>query len=118
MRTIQERFVDVIEWQRVPLSLWAVCVLLLLEALAIAVAVSGPVILVALTPPLALFWCYFLLKGVRWLWFATVLASILAIPGALFGSAPWRIALSLLGLVLVLLPATRSYFSIWGTGDE
>ena len=112
MRTIQERLVDMIDWQRVPFSLWAVCVLLLFEALAIAVAVSGPVVLVALTPPVALLWCFFLLKRVRWLWFATVFVSIVAIPGALSGCVSWRIVLTLIGLLLLLLPSTRSYFSI------
>ena len=112
MRTIQERLVDVIEWQRVPLSLWAICALLLIEALAIAFTASGPVVLVVVTIPVALVWCFFLLRGVRLLWFATLLVSVLAIPGALLGSVSWHIGLTCMGLLLLLLPSTRIYFSI------
>lgn len=112
MRTIQERLVDVIEWQRVPLSLWAVCALLLIEALAIAFTASAPMVLVVVTIPVALVWCFFLLRGVRLLWFATLLVSVLAILGALLGSVSWHIGLTCMGLLLLLLPSTRIYFSI------
>jgi hypothetical protein len=118
MWTTQEKAHTVIDWRRVPLSLWAICALLLFEALAITVAVSGPVILVALTVPVALTWCFFLLKGVRWLWFATVLVSVLAVPGAVFGPASWRIVLTLIGLLLLLLSSTRAYFSISKSKDR
>lgn len=112
MRTIHKGLVDVIDWQRVPLSLWAICALLLIEALAIAFTTSGPLVVVVVTVPVALVWCYFLLRGVRLLWFATVLVSVLAIPGALLGSVSWHIGLTCMGLLLLLLPSTKIYFSI------
>lgn len=118
MRISQKCVYTMIEWRRVPLSLWAFCVLLLIEALAFVVTVSGSAILVALTPPVAFVWCYLLLRGVRWLWFATVVVSVLAILGALSGSASWRsYALTLIGVTLLLLPSTRSYFSIGESKD-
>jgi hypothetical protein len=63
-----------------------------------------------------LVWIYFLLAGVQWLWIATVAFGVLgvALDPILGTTTLYGLASSLVGLVLLLLPATRRYF---GRGD-
>lgn len=57
-------------------------------------------------------WLYFLLKGIRWIWIATVGIYVLGfIPEIISGSLTWQgVILSLVGLMLLILPVTRRYF--------
>lgn len=64
----------------------------------------------ALIPALMLIWIYFLLRGLRWLWFFTLATSLLIIPGIVVGSVTWEGYLeSVLGAALLLMPGTRRY---------
>jgi hypothetical protein len=102
-----------IEWRRVPLPLWIYSVVMLLGAILIEVKAHGPSLAKALYPVVVLAWLYFLLKGVRWVWVVTVgIYALGLIPYLISGSLNWQgIALTLLGLLLLLLPVTRRYFS-------
>jgi len=73
----------------------------------------GPITAKVLFAALMLAWLYFLLKGVRWVWIITVGISILGfLPNLIAGSLKWQgLALSLVGLLLLLIPVTRRYFS-------
>lgn len=72
----------------------------------------GPVEAKVLFPALGLVYLYFLLKGVRWLWIATIAVEALGlIPEVVSGSLNWLGGLlSLATLLLLLLPVTRRYF--------
>jgi hypothetical protein len=63
-------------------------------------------------PFFALAWAYFLLRGIRWLWFVTLAIHVLTIPGIVLGSVRWEGSVfTIAGLILLLLPATREYFA-------
>jgi membrane protein insertase Oxa1/YidC/SpoIIIJ len=102
-----------IEWKRVPWPLWAYSVAVLLAAILIEVKVHGPVPAKVLFAAVMLAWLYFLLKGVRWVWIVTIGIYVLVlVPDLISGSLTWSgVALSLIGLMLLLLPMTRRYFS-------
>jgi hypothetical protein len=103
----------VIEWKRVPWSLWAYSVALLLAAISIEVKVHGPVPAKVLFVAIMLAWLYFLLRGVRWVWMVTIGIYVLGLVLDLIsGSLTWQgVALSLIGITLLLLPVTQRYFS-------
>lgn len=100
-----------IEWKRVPWPLWLFSAALLVEAILLEVGVHGPVLPRIIFPFVMFAWLFFLLRGVRWVWIATVGASTLGLVSDLvLGSldllgAVW----SLLGLLFLLLPITRRY---------
>ncbi|HXV05907.1 MAG TPA: hypothetical protein VFP23_08415 [Solirubrobacterales bacterium] len=96
-----------------PWPLWIYSASALFGEISIEVKVHGPVAAKVLFAFLTLTWLYFLLKGVRWVWVATVGASILGfVLDLITGSLTWHgIAMGLIGLVLLLLPVTRRYFS-------
>ncbi len=106
------RAVDhVIDWQRVPWPLWAYCAVTLLGVGSVMMKVSGPFLAVALLPIIMMAWLYFLLRGIRWLWLATLGIYGLTIPQALFGSVTWEgYATTVIAVVLLLLPVTRRYY--------
>ncbi len=65
----------------------------------------------ALDPLLMLVWVYFLLRGLRWLWFFTLATSLVIILGIVLGSVTWEgYVESVLGAILLLMPGTRQYF--------
>lgn len=82
-------------------------------AIVIEVSVHGPLLAKGLYPLVMVAWLYFLLKGVRWVWIVTVGIEVLGlIPYLISGSLGWQgLAVSLVGPLLLLLPATRRYFS-------
>lgn len=102
-----------IEWGKVPWSLW----------LYVAISI-GQIVVVAFTAsmhtaPLVFFivfivaWDFFLLRSVRWLWIGTVAlgALILAID-LVTGTGTWHGDLiGTIDLGLLLLPATRRFFA-------
>jgi hypothetical protein len=105
--------VDMIDWERVPWPLWIYSVAMLLAAGLLEVKVHGPVSARVLFAVIMIGWLYLLLKGVRWAWIVTIGIYVLgAVPDLISGSLTWQgIGLSLLGLMLLLLPITRRYFS-------
>lgn len=101
-----------IEWKRVPWPLWIYSASLLFSATLIEVKANGPILAKVLFAAVMLTWLYALLKGVRWVWIATVGITVLGfLPGLVAGSLKWQgVALGLIGLVLLLLPVTHRYF--------
>lgn len=103
----------VIEWKRVPWPLWIYSVALLLAAILLEAKVHGPVLARLLFAIIMLTWIYFLLKGVRQVWIVTIGIYVLGlVPDLISGSFTWQgVVLALIGLMLLLLPVTRRYFS-------
>lgn len=103
----------VIEWKRVPWSLWVYSIAILLAAILIEAKVHGPVAAKLLFVAIMLAWLYFLLRGVRWIWILTIGIYVLGlVPDLISGSLTWQVGiLNLIGLMLLLLPVTRRYFS-------
>jgi hypothetical protein len=101
------------DWRQIPWPLWIYSAITLLGAILIEFRAHGPFLAKALYPIVMLVWLYFLLKGVRWIWIVTVGIYIVGlIPYLISGSLKWQgIALSLIGILLLLLPVTRQYFS-------
>ena len=101
-----------IDRQQVPWSLWAFSGVWLVNALVIDVTVSAPVASLLLLPIFALGVSYFLLRQIRWLWFAVILIHIASVLEILTGSETWLGSVStVVGLVLLLVPTTREYFA-------
>jgi hypothetical protein len=101
-----------IEWGRVPWSLWIYSAVVLTGTILVEVTAHAPVSAKALFVAVMLAWLYVLLRGVRWAWFVTVGIYLLSLMlNLISGSLHWRgIAVSLVGLILFLLPLTRLYF--------
>lgn len=102
-----------IDWKQVPWPLWIYSVAMLLAAILLEVKVHGPALARVLFAVIMLVWLYFLLKGVRWVWIVTIGIYVLGVvPDLISGSLTWQsVVLSLFGLMLLLLPVTRRYFS-------
>lgn len=102
-----------IEWKRVPWPLWVYSVATLFAAILIEIKVHGLVSAKLLFAAIMLAWLYLLLKGVRWVWIVTLGIYVLGfVPDLILGSLTWRGAASgVVGLILLLLPVTRRYFS-------
>jgi hypothetical protein len=101
-----------IEWKRIPWSLWLYAAVMLVGAVLVEVSANGPVPAKGLLAAVMVTWLYFLLRGVRWAWIVTVGIYVLGlIPELISGSLEWQgVILSLIGLTLLFLPATRRYF--------
>jgi membrane protein implicated in regulation of membrane protease activity len=102
-----------IDWRRVPWPLWAYSAVMLLGTILVEVKAHGPIPANALLAAVMLALLYLLLKGVRWVWIVTLGIYVLGpVPEVISGSLEWQgVALSLIGLMLLLLPVTRRYFS-------
>jgi hypothetical protein len=102
-----------IDWDRIPWPLWAFALLLAAGMIQVEVLAHDSFLVKVLFALLMLAWAFFLLKGERWLWILTVAISILGfIPVLISGSfISLGTAITLIGLVLLLLPATRRYFA-------
>jgi hypothetical protein len=103
----------VIEWRQVPWPLWMIFVSGVVGTILLEVKLHGQVPSRVLFPFVMFAWLFLLLKGVRWVWIATLGISILGfVPDVLSGSLRWQgVASGLATLVLLLLPTTRRYFS-------
>ena len=101
-----------IDWGKVPWSLWAIVALLFVELIVAFLTVRMPVGAVAAGIVIVPIWAFFLLRAVRWLWIGTVLLSALSITLDLaIGIGTWHgDVLTLVGLGLLVLPATRRFF--------
>jgi hypothetical protein len=103
----------VVDWRKVPWPLWAYAVLTLGSIPVVFVTTSVPVVFAIFTTVLLLCWTLFLLRGVRWLWLATLaIDGVSLIVDLATGAGTWHGHLiSVVSLVLLLLPATREFFS-------
>jgi hypothetical protein len=102
-----------IAWRRVPWTLWAFAALTVAGLIVVLARASGnaPATALIIYVVLTCAWLYFLLRGVRWVWMITVGVGLV---GLLFdlisGSGTWLgISSGLVGLLLMVLPATRRY---------
>jgi hypothetical protein len=102
-----------INWKRVPWSLWLYCATLVEGWVRIEVGTHGRMPGKVLFAALMFAWIYGLLKAVGWVWTLTVVISVLAIvPYAVIAPFDWLgVVLSLVALALLLLPVTRRYFA-------
>lgn len=95
-----------------PWTLWAYSAFTLVGVILIEVQVHGKIAPRVFFPFVMFAWLFFLLKGIRWVWIATLAVSVLGFAGDLVsGSLTWHgVAMGLVGTVLLLLPVTRRYF--------
>lgn len=102
-----------IEWGKVPWSLWAFAALTVAGGILIEIQISGQIPSKVLFPFVMFAWLFFLLKGVRWVWIATLGIIVLGFAGDLISGSPtWHgIVLGLINPALLLLPVTRRYFA-------
>lgn len=107
------RLLRVIEWRKVPWSLWLYVLGSFAAPAWLVTHVSGPPAALVLFSAIVLAWGLALLKGVRWLWIATVAIGALSlISNLLTGPRTWYgIAGGVIGLGLLLLTPTRRYFA-------
>jgi hypothetical protein len=105
-----------IDWKRVPWSLWLFCASLLVGLVLVEVEAHSPLLPKLLFAVFMLAWIYYLLKAVWWLWIFTVAISVLGLMlYAITGHLDWfGVIRSLAAFALLLLPATRRYFA-YGT---
>lgn len=101
-----------IDLRRVPWPLWVYSAVTLPGVIMVEAKAHAPILAMVLYLLVVLAWLYFLLKGVRWVWIFTVVIYVLGlIPYLIADSINWQgIAMSLIGLLLLLLPVTRRYF--------
>jgi hypothetical protein len=87
--------------------------LALVPAILIEVEVRGPIAVKVLYPFIVFAWLFFLLKGVRWVWIATLAVTVLGlVPDLIAGSLTWQGVMGgAITIGLLLLPATRRYFA-------
>jgi hypothetical protein len=98
-------------WRGVPWSVWAFEAVLVANIVFVDVSVSASAVLLAASSVLFLVAGYFLLHGVRWLWILMTALFIVTIPSVISGSQRWEgVVLTLVGLTLLLLPATRRFY--------
>lgn len=100
------------DWRRVPWPLWGYCILSLVGMIRLEthhLRIEPRLFAVAFF----LAWSYFLLAGVQWVWIATVAFGVLGLAlDPILGTTTWYVLTSgLVGLVLLLLPATRRYYA-------
>lgn len=102
-----------VDWKRVPWSLWLFCATLLAGWVLIEVRTHGTIPGKVLFAVLMLAWIYYLLRGAQWVWILTVAISVLAlVPYAFVAPFDWMgLVGSLVGIALLLLPVTRRYFA-------
>jgi len=101
-----------INWRRVPWSLWAYVALTTVGSCVSVLTGSTPIAPLIFAVMLILVWNFFLLKGLRWLWIATAVLSALSIGFDLAtDQGTWHgDVIGLIGLGLLLVPATRRFF--------
>jgi hypothetical protein len=103
----------VTEWSRAPLTLRVYVVLTVAWSLVVAARAQNAFGLFDIGFSVLI--AYFLLRGVRWLWFFVVGTTVLGlltdsfIPG--FTITWYSVASGIVGLALLLAPQTRRYFS-------
>lgn len=103
---------DMIEWKRVPWSLWVYFGVVLLGTVRLEVEAHGPVGVKGLFLLVMIVWLYLLFKGIWWVWGITLVIYVLGFVSFLSSGSLSVIVgtSSVAGLVLLLLPVTRRYF--------
>lgn len=102
-----------IEWERVPWSLWLYVAISIGQIVVLLFTASTPIAPLVFSIVFIVAWDFFLVKAVRWLWIGTVAlgAVVLAIDLAT-GTGTWHgDVVGAIGLGLLLLPATRRFFA-------
>jgi hypothetical protein len=104
----------VIEWDRVPWSLWLYVALSLGQIVVLVFTASMHIAPLVFFVVFAVVWDFFLLRAVRWLWVGTVALGALTIAVDLAtGTGTWHGDLTgTIDLGLLLLPATRRFFVV------
>jgi hypothetical protein len=108
----------VIDWEAIPWSLWAyvgcavVNVGILVARSLSSTSVHHPARIVISSVVVGVLVNYFLLRGVWWLWVATVifLAGGLLLDVALGTILWWALVLAVVQIALLLSPTTRRFF--------
>jgi hypothetical protein len=102
-----------IEWRRVPWSIWTFVLASIGLSAWFVTRVSRPALALLLFVAIVLAWAVALLSGMRWLWIATVVVGTVGLIDRLAtGPRTWYgIAGEVIGLGLLLLPSTRRYFA-------
>jgi hypothetical protein len=102
-----------IAWRQVPWTLWAFAVLTVAGLIVVLARASGnaPATALIIYVVLTCAWLYFLLRGVRWVWMITVGVGLVGLLFDLIAGSGTSLGISsgLVGLLLMLLPATRRY---------
>lgn len=102
-----------IEWEKVPWSLWLYVAISVGQIFVLVFTASVPIAPLVFFVVLIAAWDFFLLRAVRWLWIGTVAlgALILAID-LVTSTGTWHGDLiGAIDLGLLLLPATRRFFA-------
>jgi len=99
-------------WGRAPWSLRAYVVIALASSVVTAVTASAPVPSRVFSVSFTGVVCFFLLRGVRWLWVLAIVFILLGLAANITGGdAKWYgVVIGVVGLVLLLLPDTRRFF--------
>lgn len=101
-------------WAEAPWTLRAYVVITLVGTVVVAiVASSTPIVPLLFFVVFEAVVCFFLLRRIRWLWLLTLAFLFIGFAlGAIEGNLTWDwIAEGIVGLVLLLHPATRHYFA-------
>jgi hypothetical protein len=95
-----------LEWERVPWSLWVFAALNSASSILVDIEASGPILAKLLFLCIMSTWLFLLLKGLRWVWIGTLGILVLGFVVDLASDAlAWRgIAVGLIGFALLLLP--------------
>ncbi len=101
-----------IEWGKVPWSLWAYVVLTTGGIVVVVLTASAPVTPLVFSVVFVLAWNFFLLRAVRWLWITTVAVFPLGFAFSLVtGTGTWHgYLIGLIEVGLLLHPSTRRFF--------
>lgn len=102
-----------IDWKKVPWTLYAYALLVLIEAGLVGARVHGLVAVRVLFLSFMVGWLFLLFAGIRWVWIVTVSITALAfVPEALGGSLQWHgVVFGLAALGLLCFPGTRRFFN-------
>lgn len=98
-------------WSGSPVSLKAYVVLTVLWPVAAAAAGTGNLYVHLAFVPVGLVIAYFLLRGVRWLWWFSLAGCVLGLLSVATGELGWLLGVVyVVTLALLVLPETRRHF--------
>jgi hypothetical protein len=104
-------------WEAAPVALRAYAVISIVVWPVLAIAFGTANLLILVFWPITLVFTYFLLRGVRWLWWFIVATSPFYVLSVITDHPPWyTVVLYLVSLGLLLLPESRRH--ILGRGDQ
>jgi hypothetical protein len=100
-------------WRRVPWPLWVIVAVQILAASRLELAVHGPLLARFIYALLNVAWLYFLVRGVRWVWFVTIAIFALGLAFEVVSASFHWLGTSIgaVELILLLLPVTRRYYA-------